>query len=223
MESIFIAGTDTGAGKTVIAAALAAALKLKGGSVGVMKPISCGGREDAEFLARSAEVSDSLDLINPIFLKMPLSPNVAAKLEKRSIDLKKIESAYKKLQKKYDYLIIEGCGGVLVPVRKNFKVVDLIPLLKAKTILVSRSGLGAINHSLLSLEALEKRHIKPIGVIFNRLKGGQLSIPERTNPEVVAQNSKIPSLGMFPYMKLNCSTKCLGKAFLKHIDLSKIL
>ncbi len=222
MKSIFVAGTDTAVGKTMIAGALASALRIKGLKVSVMKPISCGGREDAEFLMACAGIKEPLDLVNPIFLKEPLSPNVASAREKKKIDLKKITQAFNILKKKYDYLVIEGCGGLLVPVSGKFFVVDLIPLMKAEAVLVSRSGLGAINHSLLSLEALTSRKIKPIGLIFNRLSGGAFSIPEQTNPKIVSEVGKVPSLGVFPYMK-TCETNCAGKAFLKHIDLEKIL
>ena len=222
MKILFIAGTDTGVGKTMVAGALASALKLKGFCVGVMKPIACGGREDAEFLMRCAGIQESLDLVNPIYLKRPLSPNVAARMEKTKIDLKKITRALAQLKQRYDTLVVEGCGGLLVPVTDKFFVVDLIPLMKAGTLLVSRAGLGAINHSLLSLEALSSRKIKPDGIIFNRLTAGPLSIPEQTNPEVISRIGKIPSLGVFPYMK-TCEAHCAGKAFLKHIDLEKIL
>jgi len=224
MKTIFVAGTDTGVGKTVISGALAAALKIKGYKVGVMKPVACGSLEDSNFLKACAGSDDSLELVTPIYLKSPLSPNVAAVIEKKKIDVRKISAAFHKLkQKKYDYLVVEGCGGLLVPVTKDFFVVDLIKLLKAEPVLVSRSGLGAINHSLLSLELLRSRKIRPLGVIFNRLSGGSMSVPEKTNPGVIAETSHTQSLGMFPYMKLDCATNCLGKAFLKHIDLSKLV
>lgn len=222
MKTIFIAGTDTGVGKTIVAGALASALKLKGFRVGVMKPVSCGTREDAHFLLRSAQAQAPLDWVNPIFLKHALSPNVASKIERKTIPVRKIMSAFKRLRKKVDYLIVEGCGGLLVPLRDDFFVVDLIPLFDAQTILVSRSGLGAINHSLLSLEALRVRKILPLGVIFNRLNSGPLLIPEETNPSVVSKISNIPSLGVFPFIR-QCGERCLGKAFLKHIDFKKIL
>ena len=231
MRTFFIAGTDTGVGKTVVAGALAAALKTKGYKVGVMKPVACGSPEDAHFLKVCAGSTDPLDLIMPIYLKSALSPNVAAVVEKKKIDVRKIAATAQKLkQKKYDYLVVEGCGGLLVPVTnpstssgRRFFVVDIIKMLKAETILVSRSGLGAINHSLLSLEALKNRRIKPLGIIFNRLSGGPMSVPEKTNPGVIAEISHTRSLGMFPYMKMDCATDCLGKAFLKHIDLSKLV
>ena len=221
-RSIFIAGTDTGVGKTMIAGGLARVLRMKGISVGVMKPVSCGGDEDALFLSQCAGIREPLRRINPIHLKHPLSPNVAAALEHKKIDLKKITAAFKTLQKRYDTVIIEGCGGLLVPLTDRFLVIDLIPALKSEVILVSRSGLGAINHSLLSLEALRRRRLEPIGVIFNRLSGGDLSTPEETNPEVIARIGHTQSLGVFPYLK-SCGMNCVGKAALKHIDLEKIL
>ncbi len=222
MLIIFVAGTDTGAGKTMVAGALAAALRIQKRRVGVMKPIACGGREDAEFLQACAKTTDPMEKVNPIYLKSPLSPNVAARLEKKSINLKLISEALKYFQSRYEILVVEGCGGLLVPIRKDFMVVDLIGLMRARTVLVSRAGLGAINHSLLSLEALKSRGIKPQGVIFNRTSGGALSIPEQTNPGVVESVSGIRSLGVFPYLK-PCSGDCRGRAFLKHIDLRKIL
>ena len=222
MKSIFIAGTDTGVGKTIVAGALAAALRIKGLRVGVMKPVSCGGREDAVFLAACTGSQVPLDLINPISLTHPLSPNVAAELEGKKIDLRKIDRSLDFFKKRVDWLIVEGCGGLLVPIKNDFFVIDLIARMKAKALLVSRSGLGAINHSLLSLEALRTRHIEPTGIIFNRLQRGVLSMPEKTNPDIISKISKVPSLGLFPYIK-TCKANCLGKAFLKHIDLKKIL
>jgi dethiobiotin synthetase len=218
----FVAGTDTAVGKTVVAGGLASALRIKGYKVGVMKPVACGSREDAEFLMNCAGIREDINLINPVFLNQPLSPNVAARREAVKIDLRSVWSAFSKLKKKYEMLVVEGCGGLLVPIKKNFFVIDLIPAMKARAVLVSRSGLGAINHSLLSLEALKSRKIKPAGVIYNRLYGGSLSVPEQTNPQVISEISGAPSLGLFPYMK-TCGENCAGKAFLKHIDLDKIL
>jgi dethiobiotin synthetase len=222
MKTIFVTGTDTGVGKTTIAGGLAAALRMDGVNVGVMKPVSCGGREDAEFLMKCAEANDSIDLVNPIFLRDPLSPNVAAAREKKRVDIKTITAAHRALSKQYDVLVVEGCGGLLVPITDRFFVVDLIPLLEARAVLVSRSALGAINHTLLSLEALKTRKIRPSGVIFNRLTGGLFSAPEETNPGVIEKLTGVPSLGTFPYMR-SCAPGCSGKAIRKHIDYKKIL
>jgi len=224
VKTLFVAGTDTGVGKTLVAGALAEALKQKGFRVGVMKPVACGSREDALFLKACASSKAPLSDIMPVYLKHPLSPNVAAKMERKKIDVHRILLAAKKIKESgCDFLVVEGCGGLLVPIVQGVFVVDLIPMLGAQAILVSRSGLGAINHSLLSLEALRSRGIEPLGVLFNRLSSGPMSVPEKTNPEVVAETGRTRSLGVFPHMKKDCATGCLGKAFLKHIDLSKIV
>ena len=159
----------------------------------------------------------------PGYLKHPLSPNVAATLEKKKIDVRAIDRVFDLLRKEYDVMLIEGCGGLLVPITDDFLVVDLIRRLKSRCVLVSRSGLGAINQSLLSIEALRKRKIEPVGIVFNRLSGGVLTDAEKTNPGVISKISGVKSLGMFPYMRSDCPTDCAGKAFLKHIDLAKIV
>lgn len=222
-RTFFIAGTDTGVGKTVVAAALAAALRIKGHDVGVMKPVSCGGAEDAELLKRASGSRDELRLVNPIALREPLSPNVAARREGVRVSPARCLRALEVLRKRHEFVIIEGCGGLLVPLDERRLVIDLIRPMRARTVLVSRSGLGAINHCLLSLEALRARRIEPLGVIFNRIGAGPLSVPERTNPEVVSSIGRTRALGLFPHMKMSCRTECLGRAFLKHIDLKKIL
>ena len=224
MRILFVAGTDTGVGKTVVAGALASALRLKGRKVAVMKPVSCGGMEDVHFLMRAAGVSDPVAFVNPIALKLPLSPNVAAKIEKKKIDVRSVDRAVAFFRSQGpDYLIVEGCGGLLVPLTRGSLMVDLIKRMKAEVLLVSRSGLGAINHTLLSLEALRSRRIRPLGVIFNRLSGGPLGVPERTNPAVVEEAGRVRSLGVFPYMDGRFEVDRLGRAFRKHIDLGKVV
>lgn len=221
-QPLFIAGTDTGVGKTVVAGALVSALVSKGVKVGVMKPVSCGGREDCEFLLECARLKEDFELVNPVALKHPLSPNVSAAIEKKKIDPNLIRAAFRQLEAKYDVIVIEGCGGLLVPITPNFFVIDLIDLLWARVLLVSRAGLGAINHSLLSLEALKTRGIKPLGVILNRSEPGRPGLAEATNPKVISRFGGVPSLGVFPHLKTR-EPRALGRAFLKHIDLKKIL
>lgn len=219
MKTIFVAGTDTGVGKTFVAGAMASALRMEGYRVGVMKPIACGSFDDSRLLKKFSGSDDPIELITPVYFDRPLSPNVAAALEKKKIDLKEIDRAFGVLKKKYDVMVVEGCGGLLVPITDRFFVVDLIRRFKAECVLVSRSGLGAINHSLLSLEALKNRNIKPLGIVFNRLTGGPMTEAESTNPDVIEKIGGVPSLGTFPFMKTDCAADCAGKAFLKHIDL----
>ena len=119
-HGIFITGTGTEIGKTVIAGGLAAALKQVGTDVGVMKPISTGDTADAAFLKHAAQVEDALSLINPIHLRQPLAPSVAARIEGREIDLSSVETAFAELQQRYDFVIVEGVGGIAVPIRDDF-------------------------------------------------------------------------------------------------------
>src|SRR3989338_6603175 len=114
-KGLFITGTDTGVGKTVVACGIAALLKARGIKVGVMKPIATGGRQDAAQLRKAAGISESLEVINPQFFKAPLAPTVAAPLERRHVNLDAIYRAYLFLQKHYDVVVVEGIGGVKVP------------------------------------------------------------------------------------------------------------
>ena len=130
---IFVTGTDTGVGKTVVAAGLALVLKERGMKVGVMKPVATGcigeGKrlisEDAVFLFEAAE-NEFPPLVNPLRFRSPLSPNVASVIEKKEIPIEKILKAYRELQHHYDYLIVEGIGGLLVPLTPEYYVANLI-------------------------------------------------------------------------------------------------
>ena len=186
-----------------------------------MKPISCGGRQDAVFLMKCAGVRDAMETVNPIALRYPLSPSVSAKLEGLRIEFNKITRALAVLEKKYEVIVIEGCGGLLVPVSADFFVIDLIQFLNAKTLLVSRSGLGAINHCLLSFEALRKRSIRPFGTVFSRVKSGAMGVAEKTNPAVIAGIVRVKTLGIFPHVK-DFAPAALASVFGKHSDLKII-
>lgn len=199
MAGIFITGTDTEIGKTAITAGLAAFLKNKNHDVGVMKPISAGGREDALLLQKAANVNDSLDHINPICLRDPLSPNVAANRENKTLDLDLIYSTYQTLSQQHDIMLVEGVGGLLVPLTDNFLVSDLAVSLKLPLIIVARAALGTINHTLLTIEAAQKRNVSILGIIYNTLSPGPPDLAAQTSPEVVTRISGIPSLGTMPF------------------------
>lgn len=187
MPGIFITGTDTGCGKTHVTILLAKYFMEQGVDVGVMKPISTGPMKenDAVLLKKTLKLKEPLKLINPIHLKSPLAPYPAAKLENRKIDLNRILSAYKKLSSKHEMLLVEGIGGVLVPLTRDFYVIDLIKLLGLPAIIVARAGLGTINHTLLTVEALKKRGIKILGIIMNGYRG--LDISEKSNAEIIEE------------------------------------
>lgn len=194
MPSVFITGTDTGVGKTFVTALLAQCLIEQGLDVGVMKPISCGPQKDNDAikLKKQLKLKDPLNLINPIRLPLPLAPYAAAALLKKKINLKKIFAAYRKLERKHDLVLVEGIGGALAPITSSYMVADLIADLKLPTLIVARAGLGTINHTLLTVEALRRRKINILGIIMNGFKGKELS--QETNALVVSKISGIPVL-----------------------------
>jgi dethiobiotin synthetase len=209
MKVIFVTGTDTGVGKTVISSALAAFFSLrKNMRVGVMKPFESGlSKRDKDLLPWDAiclrEASGSnvdLNIISPYTFESPVAPEVAAMLEHVNIDISMVDKIFQGLRKSHDLVIIEGAGGVLVPIRENFFFADLIQQWKAPTLIVSRLGLGTINHTLLTNHFLKERGIKVLGVILNNTEGLE-DLPAQTNPDILRRYLDTPVLGIFPHVK----------------------
>lgn len=196
-HGIFVTGTDTEIGKTAIAAGLASVLKNRGIRVGVMKPISAGSRADANLLQRVT--GQPLDSINPIALRDPLSPNLAAARENREIDLAPVFGAFHHLAKTRDCVLVEGVGGLLVPIAEDILVADLALRLKLPLLIVARAGLGTINHTSLTIEAARARGLPINSVIYNALSPGPLDLSAQLSPGVVTRISGIPSAGTVPY------------------------
>ena len=196
-RGIFVTGTDTEIGKTAIAAGLAAVLKNRGIRVGAMKPISAGGRADANLLRRVT--GQPLDTINPIALRDPLSPNIAAERENAEIDLALVFSAFDRLLQTRDCVIVEGVGGLLVPIADHFLVADLALRLQLPLLIVARAALGTINHTLLTIEAARARGLSINGAIYNARSPGPPDLSAQLSPGVVTRISGIPSAGKIPY------------------------
>jgi len=199
MSGIFITGTDTGCGKTFVTVKLAEYFSSQGLNVGVMKPISTGPakEDDARYLKKILKLKDPLKLINPIHLKHPLAPLPAARLENRKLKIESIFKAYRKLAKLHDLVLIEGIGGVLVPIAEKYCVADLIKELKLPVIIVARAGLGTINHTLLTIEALRRRKIPIMGIIISGYRGKGLS--EQSNADLIRQLGQAPILATIPW------------------------
>jgi dethiobiotin synthetase len=203
-KGIFITATDTGIGKTVVAAGLALALKGRGLNVGVMKPVATGcsgeGRlvsSDAVYLFEAAE-NEYAPLTSPVRFRNPVAPSIASIYEQKEIDLDVIRSAYSELQKHYDYVIVEGIGGLLVPIKKNFLVANLIREMELPIVIVSNVNLGAINHTLLTVDSALMRGFTIKGIIFNRAPVVNYSLAELTNPRVIHELTGLPVLGTLP-------------------------
>lgn len=207
-RGIFITGTDTGVGKTLVSAALAIALKREGYSVGTMKPLETGvparntRRSDAARLRGVIGGTDPLEEVCPYRFLSPVAPLAAAQAERRVIDLGVIRRAYRRLAERYDCTVVEGVGGTLVPVTPNTDVTDLIVRLKLPVVIVGRSGLGGINHALLTIEALRRRKIPVVALILNRTRPATSStarVQERSTVELLRKLAGVPVLGPLPY------------------------
>jgi len=214
-KGIFITGTDTGVGKTYVAAGLIRAAKEKGLSVCPLKPVEtgCGARkgklvpEDAVRLMKVSGVDEPLDLINPYRLKKPLAPAVASEIEGVVIERKRIISSYTRMRRKYDVTIVEGAGGIMVPVRGNYLFLHLIRELHIPLVIVARAGLGTINHTLLTIAAAMSEKLNVLGVVINYAVKKSKGLPEKTNPAVIEKLGGVPLLGTVPYLKDSSSAR----------------
>jgi dethiobiotin synthetase len=200
--SYFITGTDTNIGKTIVTAGLCIALRNNGHNIGVMKPISTGGRSDAIFLKRWTKVEDPLDLINPVHFHKPLAPLFSAQLEKRSVNLSKIFSAYEQLKKLHQRILVEGAGGLLVPLKQNYLIADLINALNLPVIIVTRPVLGTINHTLLTIKVARQYGLKVAGFVVNYYSENiRIGVTEKLSPDIIERISGVSCLGEIPYIK----------------------
>ena len=173
-KGLFITGTDTGAGKTYITSLIIRALRAERVDTVGYKPICCGDRNDAVELADasgiSADNAEMLDRINPVWLKTPAAPHVASMFENRPIIKDELMQGHQYLKDQHQCVITEGVGGLLVPINgMEFSVAELAKEVGDPVILVVGNKLGALNHTLLTVEAMRSRGIEPAGLIFNNL------------------------------------------------------
>ena len=208
LRAIFVTGTDTGVGKTVATAALGLALRERGVDVGVMKPIETGaplveGRrvgEDAAALRRLLAPDDPIEDVNPIALALPAAPSAAAKQEGVTIDLDRIREAYERLAARHDVVLVEGAGGLLVPIDAKTTMADLALSLDAPLVVVARMRLGTINHTMLTLREAEGRGLRVLGVVLNAWDptGAPLSEADAHNLQTLKERLEVPVLAELP-------------------------
>ena len=174
-HGLFVTATDTGVGKTVATAALARILRLRGVNVGVMKPVTAGCEErngelvseDAELLAWAAGIECDDD-VAPYRLREPLAPVEAARIDGVKIDFDRIADSYQRLRARHDFVLVEGAGGLMVPLNGGLLIADLASRLKLPLLVVARPNLGTINHSVLTCYAASQLGLEVRGVIVNR-------------------------------------------------------
>lgn len=202
-RGIFITGTDTGVGKTLIAAAIARFLRSRDLNVGVMKPVETAVVEparlgpDAALLQWAAECEDDPALISPYRLRAPLAPAQAADVEGVRIDLSRIDEAVLALTQSHEFLIVEGAGGLMAPVAGGFLIADLARRLGLPLLVVGRPGLGTINHTLLTIHAARTLEIPLAGFIINGMPA-QPDAAEEAAPHALASLASADLLGVLP-------------------------
>ena len=220
MQNVFITGTDTGVGKTVVAAALLACLRGRGIDAIPMKPVQTGCLStergmvapDLQFslaMTRTVISDEQLELMAPYRFEPACSPHLAAAQARTQITIDHIKSRYHALAEQHDTIVVEGAGGVLVPLSETQTMVDLMTALELQVVLVARPGLGTINHSLLSLLALERAGIRIAGIVFNSSQPHKTSIIEEDNRKIIEKLGNVPVIGHLPFL---CNAESIGAA-----------
>ena len=179
MKSLFVTGTDTDVGKTCVVAGIVKSLRDMDVDVAVMKPFASGYKEnidsvsnDVEILMKYSGSSDPVNLVNPYYFEIPSSPYDASKTLNIEIDITKVIDAFEKLASSHEIVIVEGIGGIMTPISKNYFVSDLISELSMRTIIVTSSKIGTVNHSILTIEHAKNKNLDLMGFVINQTVPG---------------------------------------------------
>jgi len=226
LKSLFITGTDTDVGKTYITRGLAVTFRKIGIDVGVMKPFAAGRAEkkgykskDIVMLSKAAQACDPEKLVNPQFFPIPASPYTAWKTLKTKPKISTILSSFKKLSKLHEMLLVEGMGGIMTPILKDYYVTNLIKEMKIPAIIVTRSKIGTVNHTIMTCKMCEKYKIPVKGIIINNFDDGY---PVAELKRDLQNLTGIKVLGSIPFIK-DMSDSSLYCIFKENIDLKTLL
>jgi len=209
MKAVFVTGTDTEVGKTVVCGLLARYLNEQGSRVVTQKWIQTGSTDDIpEDIATHlclmdrdvSHIESFRSDVCPYQLKMPASAHLASEVEKRVIDPERIRKSTLNLMRDFDRVIVEGMGGALVPYARDGLVIDIVQRLDLPIVIVARNKLGAINHTLLTIEAMQARGLKILGIVFNGSEYENARIAQ-DNPQIVADLTGQCVLGSLPWTK----------------------
>lgn len=192
-QIIFVTGTDTGVGKTLLTALLLVHLRQEGRHALAMKPFCSGSRDDARVLRQSAGGEIGMEEVNPFYFPAPVAPLVGGRRLGRTVELGEVVAAVRSMAARCEVLLVEGVGGLLVPLGPSYTVADLIFSLRCPVILVARNRLGAVNHTLLTLGALRALGVRQPPVVF--MDTGRSDLAALTNPALVSEWS--PSVPVF--------------------------
>ena len=210
-QGIFITGTDTGVGKTVVSAALLSVLRSAGMDAVPMKPVQTGARQvggrwrspDLDFcLALAGFQPGPVEYAHmaPCCFAKVCSPHLAAAVAGRRISFRRINACFRKLKACHAMVIVEGAGGVCVPIQGRQTMLDLMGALDLPVVLVARPGLGTISHTLLTLNGLRRSQVRVLGVVFNATRPGRSRYIERDNIKTIARLGSVHVLGRLPFI-----------------------
>ncbi len=191
--SLFITGTDTGVGKTHIAARLLHLLRAAGVRCAGMKAICCGDRRDAEALLAAGSDCVTIDQVNPVWLKTPAAPIVGTFMEKVTIDIEHILAAFHALRDSVEHVIVEGTGGWLVPIRSDYFVSDLAAAMKLPVLVVAQNRLGCLNHAALTVQSVARYQLRCVGLVLNSTETTN-DIAALTNADILKRVLDVPVL-----------------------------
>ncbi len=227
MKSLFITGTDTDVGKTYIAAGLAVTFRKMGIDVGVMKPFAAGTAqkkgyksEDIVIVSKAAQACDPENLVNPQFFPIPASPYTAWKNLKIKPKINSVLSSFKRLSKIHSMMLVEGMGGIMTPILKNYFVTDLIKDMKIPAVLVTRTKVGTVNHTIMTVKMCEKYKIPIKGIIINDFDSDGYKTKELTRD--LKSLTGVPILGSIPFIN-DFSDASLYRIFKKNLDFKLLL
>ncbi len=221
MKGLFITGTDTGVGKTVVSCSLAAAFARRGHTVGVMKPCETGDGDDAARLIAATGRPLPLGDVSPYRFALPASPEVAALAAGATIDLTRILESFETIARGSDMTLVEGAGGLLVPLGAGRNMADLARRLGLPIVIVARPSLGTVNHTLLTIEAARRRGLRVLGVILSRTRE-PAEPDEPSNPVAIARYGEVPILGTLPRLPSDDLSQ-LAEAAERHLALDRLL
>jgi dethiobiotin synthetase len=202
-QTLFITGTDTGTGKTVLTALLARFLRERGVNAVALKPICSGGRADARELRAAMDGALSLDEINPWHFRAPVAPLLAARREQKRVRLAGVLAHVRAMQKRFDVLLVEGAGGLLSPLGEHFNSRDLILALRATPLVVAQNRLGIVNHLLLTLEALPETFRRKTKLVL--MSPPRPDASTRVNTELLAEFFAAKRIFTLPWLGENFS------------------
>jgi dethiobiotin synthetase len=222
MQGLIITGTDTGVGKTVIAAGLAHVLRARGINVGIMKPFAAARgifsrkyrSEDTAILAKAARAIDTDREMNPFFYSVPAAPYVASAVTKQTkVSIPIVLEAFHTIASRHDIVIVEGIGGIMVPLTETETFADFIKILNIPTIIVARCSLGTLNHILLTVKAAKAYGLDVMGLVMN-------GYPHR---ETAVDKQLVTAVGNLTGLDVLCVIPKVAEVTNIHFELEEIV